>query len=160
MSTPTSPTLTCPKCHGAMRSYERNGVTIDQCTECRGIFLDRGELERLIDAEAAYYDDRPSAPQHQQPAQPQGQPYGQQAPGYSQPAYGAAAGASHDPQQRTGSSAHGAAAPQGSGSGPDLGKLASEVFRQVSAARSSSSSSSSSPYGGKRKKSFLDQLLG
>jgi len=37
-----------------MRSYERNGVTIDQCAECRGVFLDRGELERLIDAEAAY----------------------------------------------------------------------------------------------------------
>ena len=46
--------LTCPKCGGEMRSYERNGVTIDQCTECRGVFLDRGELERLIDAEAAY----------------------------------------------------------------------------------------------------------
>jgi len=46
--------LTCPKCRGEMRSYERNGVTIDQCTECRGVFLDRGELERLIDAEAAY----------------------------------------------------------------------------------------------------------
>jgi Zn-finger nucleic acid-binding protein len=37
-----------------MTSYERNGITIDQCTECRGIFLDRGELERLMDAEAAY----------------------------------------------------------------------------------------------------------
>ena len=38
-----------------MRSYERNGITIDQCTACRGVFLDRGELERLIDAEGAYY---------------------------------------------------------------------------------------------------------
>ena len=46
--------LTCPKCGGAMRSYEANGVTIEQCAECRGVFLDRGELERLIDAEAAY----------------------------------------------------------------------------------------------------------
>ena len=44
-------TLTCPKCGGAMRSYERNGITVDQCTDCRGIFLDRGELERLVDAE-------------------------------------------------------------------------------------------------------------
>ena len=44
-------TLICPKCRGAMRTYERNGVLIDQCEECRGIFLDRGELERLIDAE-------------------------------------------------------------------------------------------------------------
>ena len=37
-------TLTCPKCGGEMRSYERNDVVVDQCTECRGIFLDRGEL--------------------------------------------------------------------------------------------------------------------
>ena len=43
--------LTCPKCQAPMRSYERSGVTVDQCTECRGIFLDRGELERLVDAE-------------------------------------------------------------------------------------------------------------
>jgi uncharacterized protein len=44
--------LTCPKCQGQMRQYERSGVTVDQCTECRGIFLDRGELEKLFDAEA------------------------------------------------------------------------------------------------------------
>lgn len=49
------PTLTCPKCGGAMRTYERSGITIDQCAECRGVFLDRGELERLIDAEGTYY---------------------------------------------------------------------------------------------------------
>lgn len=48
--------LVCPKCGADMRSYERNGVTIDQCTGCRGIFLDRGELERLVDAESAFYD--------------------------------------------------------------------------------------------------------
>ena len=43
--------MTCPKCHGEMRQYERSGVMVDQCTECRGIFLDRGELEKLFDAE-------------------------------------------------------------------------------------------------------------
>ena len=47
-------TLTCPKCRGSMRTYERSGVTVDQCTECRGIFLDRGELEKLVDAEIAF----------------------------------------------------------------------------------------------------------
>lgn len=51
-----SEALTCPKCGGSMRSYERNGVTVDQCGECRGIFLDRGELERLIDAESSDYE--------------------------------------------------------------------------------------------------------
>ena len=38
-----------------MRTYERSGVTVDQCTECRGIFLDRGELEHLIDAEQGWH---------------------------------------------------------------------------------------------------------
>ena len=47
--------MDCPKCAEPMRVYERNSVTVDQCTGCRGIFLDRGELERLIDAEAAHY---------------------------------------------------------------------------------------------------------
>jgi uncharacterized protein len=54
--------MTCPKCESEMRSYERNGVTVDQCTGCRGIFLDRGELERLIDAEGAYYESEPERP--------------------------------------------------------------------------------------------------
>lgn len=52
---PAPTALNCPKCHGTMRAYERNGVVIDQCGDCRGIFLDRGELERLIDAESAFY---------------------------------------------------------------------------------------------------------
>lgn len=46
--------LICMKCGGAMRAYERNGITVDQCTACHGVFLDRGELERLISAESAY----------------------------------------------------------------------------------------------------------
>jgi Zn-finger nucleic acid-binding protein len=63
--------LICPKCHGVMRNYERSGVTVDQCTECRGIFLDRGELEKLTDAENAHYG---GGPQAQAQAQPQPQP--------------------------------------------------------------------------------------
>jgi uncharacterized protein len=51
--------LTCPKCHGTMRTYERNGVHVDQCSDCRGIFLDRGELDRLIDAENAWHGGKP-----------------------------------------------------------------------------------------------------
>ena len=47
--------MTCPKCQGEMRSYERNGIHVDQCTECRGLFLDRGELEHLVQAEGSFY---------------------------------------------------------------------------------------------------------
>jgi Zn-finger nucleic acid-binding protein len=53
--------LTCPKCQGRMRTYERSGVTVDQCSECRGIFLDRGELERLVDAEQGWQRSHPAS---------------------------------------------------------------------------------------------------
>ena len=61
-------TLTCPKCAASMRQYERNGVTVDQCTECRGLFLDRGELEHLLDAEKAWSSAPPAPPMPSQPA--------------------------------------------------------------------------------------------
>ena len=48
-----------------MRTYERNGVHVDQCSDCRGLFLDRGELERLIDAEAAF-NREPPAPRYEE----------------------------------------------------------------------------------------------
>ena len=49
---PASMALRCPKCAAEMVTYERSGIHLDQCRECRGIFLDRGELERLVDAES------------------------------------------------------------------------------------------------------------
>jgi uncharacterized protein len=52
--------LVCPKCQGTMRSYERSGITVDQCADCRGIFLDRGELEHLVDAEQSWQRREPS----------------------------------------------------------------------------------------------------
>jgi Zn-finger nucleic acid-binding protein len=57
--------MTCPKCQGEMRTYERNGVHVDQCTDCRGLFLDRGELERLVDAEGSFYQEA-SAPRREE----------------------------------------------------------------------------------------------
>lgn len=41
--------MKCPRCETAtLDERERDGVTIDVCQQCRGIWLDRGELERLI----------------------------------------------------------------------------------------------------------------
>ena len=48
---PAAPGLTCPKCGGVMRTYARGGLILELCEDCRGIFLDVGELERLIDVE-------------------------------------------------------------------------------------------------------------
>ena len=38
-----------------MHTVDRNGVHIDQCGRCRGIFLDHGELEAIANAEHRYY---------------------------------------------------------------------------------------------------------
>jgi Zn-finger nucleic acid-binding protein len=55
--------LRCPKCAGDMATYERSGITLDQCRECRGFFLDRGELEKLVDAEGgAWMGPAPGVP--------------------------------------------------------------------------------------------------
>lgn len=68
--------MTCPKCGGAMRQFERSNIVVDQCTDCRGIFLDRGELERLVDAESAWHGGgAPRGPQHAPPPQQHGRPY-------------------------------------------------------------------------------------
>lgn len=64
-------TLTCPKCHADMRQYERNGVHVDQCSECRGIFLDRGELEHLVDGELRWASQGAPPPPAAPPAPPQ-----------------------------------------------------------------------------------------
>ena len=50
-------TMTCPKCGAEMRTHERNGVTIEQCRKCHGIFLDRGEFEQLLGRETSYLGD-------------------------------------------------------------------------------------------------------
>jgi Zn-finger nucleic acid-binding protein len=70
--------MTCPKCHGQMRQYERSGVTVDQCTECRGIFLDRGELEKLFEAEATWSQQEAATAQAPGPQRPAGPPPGAQ----------------------------------------------------------------------------------
>ncbi|MGH3906084.1 MAG: zf-TFIIB domain-containing protein [Pseudonocardiaceae bacterium] len=47
--------MTCPKCHGSLRTVDKHGVRLEQCENCRGIFLDHGELEQLLQAEQRYY---------------------------------------------------------------------------------------------------------
>jgi Zn-finger nucleic acid-binding protein len=69
----TQPDLVCPKCGGRMVGYERTRIMVEQCEECRGIFLDHGELEQLVDAEGGGWSGRvvpPSdLPDHAGPAQ-------------------------------------------------------------------------------------------
>ncbi|WP_326724317.1 MULTISPECIES: zf-TFIIB domain-containing protein [unclassified Streptomyces] len=73
--------MQCPKCHAPMHTYNRNGVQIEQCSGCRGIFLDYGELESLTRMESQWSQPAPPPP----PAAPyQGAP----APAWGAPQHG------------------------------------------------------------------------
>lgn len=41
--------MDCPICHVKLEMSERQGIEIDYCPQCRGIWLDRGELDKIID---------------------------------------------------------------------------------------------------------------
>jgi Zn-finger nucleic acid-binding protein len=41
--------MNCPRCdRTVLDERERNGVTVDVCPQCRGVWLDRGELEKML----------------------------------------------------------------------------------------------------------------
>lgn len=41
--------MLCPLCRVELQMAERQGVEIDYCPQCRGVWLDRGELDKIID---------------------------------------------------------------------------------------------------------------
>jgi len=48
--------MKCPIDQTQLQVTERQGIEIDWCPTCRGIWLDRGELDKLIERSAAYVD--------------------------------------------------------------------------------------------------------
>ncbi len=76
------PLLMCPNDNGAMQTVERAGVQFDMCPTCRGVWLDRGELEKLMASAVSDAAPPPQAqpyappPQHRPQQPPQGQPWG------------------------------------------------------------------------------------
>ncbi len=75
------PLLMCPNDNAQMQTLDRGGVQFDMCPTCRGVWLDRGELEKLM--ATATEEGRASAPAPQAQPQayappPQPQPWGAQ----------------------------------------------------------------------------------
>ena len=91
MSNPAGP-MACPNDGATLVMSERSGIEIDYCPTCRGVWLDRGELDKIIERNAADAAPPPqaAAPGHQAPPPPQQQPWGQppQQPYGGQPGYG------------------------------------------------------------------------
>lgn len=64
--------MNCPNDGAVLTMSERRGVEIDYCPECRGVWLDRGELDKILDRAAA---ETPAPPaDHQQRAQEEYRP--------------------------------------------------------------------------------------
>jgi Zn-finger nucleic acid-binding protein len=73
------PLLTCPNCNVSMTSLKRFDIEMDTCPQCRGVWLDRGELEKVLDYERANAPDAAGAGQGPYP--PAGGPQGGYPPG-------------------------------------------------------------------------------
>lgn len=73
------PNMNCPVCSVALVMSERQNVEIDYCPQCRGVWLDRGELDKIIERASAEQPQmaplQASAPSHQPYPQHHGTPY-------------------------------------------------------------------------------------
>src|SRR5687768_11391848 len=49
--------MNCPRCNLALVMSDRQGIEIDYCPQCRGVWLDRGELDKVIQRSQAYERD-------------------------------------------------------------------------------------------------------
>ena len=58
--------MQCPSCGQDLIMSERQGIEIDFCLGCRGVWLDRGELDKIIERSSA--PPPQSAPTAQSPA--------------------------------------------------------------------------------------------
>lgn len=62
--------MKCPIDDSELVMADRNGVEIDYCPQCRGVWLDRGELDKIIERSAAQMAP-PPPPQPQRAPDPQ-----------------------------------------------------------------------------------------
>lgn len=63
--------MPCPVCKVPLAMSDRQGVEIDYCPQCRGVWLDRGELDKIIERSAGEAQPR-AAPAPQQPSRESG----------------------------------------------------------------------------------------
>jgi uncharacterized protein len=67
--------MKCPACDVTLVMTDRQGIEIDYCPQCRGVWLDRGELDKIIERTSAIAS-TPAPPQPSRAApQPAGEHY-------------------------------------------------------------------------------------
>ena len=74
--------MKCPVCDAELTMSERQGIEIDYCPKCRGVWLDRGELDKIIERSNSFASSVTPAPASSNAPNP-GQQYSGQT--YEQP---------------------------------------------------------------------------
>ena len=93
--------LLCPACRLDLVMSERQGIEIDYCPKCRGVWLDRGELDKIIERSTSEeVRGMQSQPSTSQPAS-QAQPYPSE--GYYDSGHGSRHGGGHGQRRGHGS---------------------------------------------------------
>lgn len=59
--------MTCPKCSTQLLMTDRQGVEIDYCPSCRGVWLDRGELDKIVERSSSFAPEGQSRERFQDP---------------------------------------------------------------------------------------------
>lgn len=59
--------MICPQCSTPLQLAQRQGVEIDVCPQCRGVWLDRGELDKILARSNAFDDDDHDDPRYHHP---------------------------------------------------------------------------------------------
>ena len=91
--------MKCPVCDVPLSISSREGVEIDFCPQCRGVWLDRGELDKIIERNAEFGAQSAPAPAPQQAPPQSGSPWGAPPPQQQQP-YGYGHGYHGKPYKR------------------------------------------------------------
>lgn len=45
--------MNCPVCEATLRAVQKHGIEVDICPDCKGVWLDRGELDKMIQMAAS-----------------------------------------------------------------------------------------------------------
>jgi len=83
--------MPCPNCRTPLALADRQGVEIDYCPNCRGVWLDRGELDKIIERSVQDFAAPPPPPE---------QRYPQSQPAYGVDSYRPDRGSGHKPYRK------------------------------------------------------------
>ncbi|NLG65670.1 MAG: hypothetical protein GX537_08710 [Actinobacteria bacterium] len=72
--------MKCPACGADLAVSDRQGVEVDYCPECRGVWLGRGEVDKILEGATFFYGAPPARSEEPLHAEPESRQQAQQRP--------------------------------------------------------------------------------